>query len=116
MRTHWRFGSNRRFVATIEWLRLCPKDGFLPQIAQTFDIRRPSLAGAHGAGANLGEQVGHLERGPGGLGALADPGLGLLAILDGQEPERHGDAGLDRRELQAARGLAGDEVEVWRLA
>jgi hypothetical protein len=29
---------NRRFVATIEWLRLFPKPGFLPQIAHTFDI------------------------------------------------------------------------------
>jgi hypothetical protein len=25
----------RRFVATIEWLRLFPKDGFFPQTAQT---------------------------------------------------------------------------------
>jgi hypothetical protein len=24
-------------VATIEWLRWCPNDGFLPQIAQTLD-------------------------------------------------------------------------------
>jgi hypothetical protein len=39
-RTRWRFGSKRRFVATIEWLRLWPKLGFLPQIAQTFDIGR----------------------------------------------------------------------------
>jgi hypothetical protein len=30
----------RRFVATIEWLRLWPNDGFLPQIAQTLDIGR----------------------------------------------------------------------------
>jgi hypothetical protein len=28
----------RRFVATIEWLRLFPNDGFLPQDAQTLDI------------------------------------------------------------------------------
>ena len=27
MRTRWRFGSNRRLVATIEWLRLWPNDG-----------------------------------------------------------------------------------------
>ena len=38
MRTRWRFGSKRRFVATIEWLRWCPKLGFFPQMAQTFDI------------------------------------------------------------------------------
>jgi hypothetical protein len=31
-------GSNRRFVATIEWLRLFPKPGFFPQMAQTLDI------------------------------------------------------------------------------
>jgi hypothetical protein len=37
-RTRWRFGLKRRFVATIEWLRLWPKLGCLPQIAQTLDI------------------------------------------------------------------------------
>jgi hypothetical protein len=37
-RTRWRFGLKRRFVATIEWLRLWPNDGFFPQIAQTLDI------------------------------------------------------------------------------
>src|SRR5579859_1122261 len=111
MRTRWRFGSNRRFVATIEWLRLCPNDGFLPQIAQILDIDS-SLAGANGAGADLGEQVGHLERSPCRLGALADTGLRLRLVLDRQEAERDGDTGLDRGQLQAARGLAGDEVEV----
>jgi hypothetical protein len=34
-RTRWRLGSKRRFVATIEWLRLFPKDGFFPQTAHT---------------------------------------------------------------------------------
>jgi hypothetical protein len=29
--TFWRLGLNRRFVATIEWLRLCPNAGPLPQ-------------------------------------------------------------------------------------
>jgi len=38
MRTRWRFGSKRRFVATIEWLRLFPKEGPFPQTAQTLDI------------------------------------------------------------------------------
>jgi hypothetical protein len=28
-------------VATIEWERLCPKAGFLPQTEQTLDIGRP---------------------------------------------------------------------------
>jgi hypothetical protein len=37
-RTRWRFGLKRRFVATIEWLRLWPNDGFFPQITQTLDI------------------------------------------------------------------------------
>ena len=27
IRMRWRFGSKRRFVATIEWLRLFPKEG-----------------------------------------------------------------------------------------
>ena len=40
-RTRWRFGSKRRFVATIEWLRLWPKLGFFPQTAQTLDIGGP---------------------------------------------------------------------------
>jgi hypothetical protein len=30
MRTFWRFGSKRRLVATIEWLRLCPNEGPFP--------------------------------------------------------------------------------------
>ena len=30
-RTFWRLGLNRRLVATIEWLRECPKEGPLPQ-------------------------------------------------------------------------------------
>jgi len=37
IRTFWRFGLKRRFVATIEWLRLWPNEGFFPQIAQTLD-------------------------------------------------------------------------------
>lgn len=31
-RTFWRFGSKRRFVATIEWLRLWPNAGPFPQL------------------------------------------------------------------------------------
>ena len=34
-RTRCRFGLKRRFVATMEWLRLLPKPGFFPQMAQT---------------------------------------------------------------------------------
>ena len=44
MRTRCRFGLNRRFVATIEWLRLLPKPGFFPQMAQIFDMRRRMVA------------------------------------------------------------------------
>ena len=39
-RTFWRFGSKRRRVATIEWLRLFPKDGPFPQLWQTLAIAR----------------------------------------------------------------------------
>src|SRR6478609_1381694 len=38
MRMRWRFGSKRRFVATIEWLRLLPKLGLRPQTEQTLDM------------------------------------------------------------------------------
>ena len=37
IRIFCRFGSKRRLVATIEWLRLLPKPGFLAQIEQTRD-------------------------------------------------------------------------------
>jgi DNA-3-methyladenine glycosylase I len=37
-------GSKRRFVATIEWLRLCPKPGFFPQTAQILAMSRKSVA------------------------------------------------------------------------
>jgi SAM-dependent methyltransferase len=44
IRTRWRLGSKRRFVATIEWLRLWPNPGFFPQTEQTFGMRPRSLA------------------------------------------------------------------------
>jgi hypothetical protein len=43
IRTRWRFGSNRRFVATIECERWFPNAGFLPQIAQTLLIAGGSV-------------------------------------------------------------------------
>jgi hypothetical protein len=46
IRTFWRFGLNRRLVATIEWLRLCPKAGFLPHTKQTFGTARKASNGA----------------------------------------------------------------------
>ena len=42
MRTRCRFGSKRRLVATIEWLRLFPKDGPFAHTWQTLDIA-PSI-------------------------------------------------------------------------
>src|SRR2546429_3523921 len=45
-RTRWRFGLKRRLVATIEWLRLLPKPGPFPQMAQTLDIRPTTIARA----------------------------------------------------------------------
>jgi hypothetical protein len=36
MRTFWMFGSKRRGVARIEWLRLLPNWGLLPQTLQIF--------------------------------------------------------------------------------
>jgi hypothetical protein len=38
MRTRWRFGSNRRLVATIERLRLWPNDGPFAHTWQTFGM------------------------------------------------------------------------------
>jgi hypothetical protein len=43
-RTRCRFGSNRRFVATIEWERWLPNDGFFPQMEQIFDMAAGSVA------------------------------------------------------------------------
>ena len=62
------------------------------------------------------EQIGHLERAPHGLGALADPGLGLLDPIQCQNAERHRDARLQSGELETARGLARDLDEVRRVA
>jgi hypothetical protein len=44
IRTRWRLGSKRRFVATIEWLRLWPNPGFFPQTEQTLGMRPRSVA------------------------------------------------------------------------
>ena len=49
-RTFCRLGSKRRFVATIEWLRLCPKAGPFPQLMQTLamerGVYRPTCSGS----------------------------------------------------------------------
>src|SRR4029077_18884220 len=91
MRTRCRLGLNRRFVATIEWLRLFPNPGPFPQIAQTLDMgnrsvakasaatfAEPALAAGRGCGAQLGEQVRHLESRADSLGALVEACLRLL--------------------------------------
>ena len=48
MRTRCRFGSKRRLVATIEWLRLWPNAGPLRQMWHTFctagEYREPDLS------------------------------------------------------------------------
>ena len=74
-----------------------------------------------GPRAQEAEDVGHLERGARGLGALvalraAGTGLGLLAVVAGEHAEGDRDARLERGQLEPARGLAGDVVEVRRLA
>jgi hypothetical protein len=48
IRTRWRFGSNRRLVATIEWLRLWPNDG---PFAHTWQIL--GIGGEYKAGVQL---------------------------------------------------------------
>ena len=122
-RTRCRFGLKRRFVATMEWLRLLPKPGFFPQMAQTFDIsgrawyrssptlccscgealfvgaRLASPCSASGGRAKVREQIGHLERAANGLRALSDARLRLLDAVERENAEGDGHAGLERREL-----------------
>src|SRR3954452_16113416 len=86
-RTRCRFGSKRRLVATIEWLRLFPNAGAFPQETHTFDMERrlyrrlravPRLSGRGGCGcAQAGEGVRELEAGAYRVGAPADPRLSL---------------------------------------
>jgi hypothetical protein len=45
MRTFWRLGSKRRFVATIEWLREWPNPGPFLQEKQTFDTAGKASSG-----------------------------------------------------------------------
>ena len=109
-RTRCRFGSQRRFEATIECERWLPNDGFFPQMAQIFDIaggivatRRGVLPAAYclllGAGSEPREQVGHLQRGAHRVGRLRDARLGLLDRVDREHAEGDRDARLDPGEL-----------------
>src|SRR5215207_11778326 len=73
------------------------------------------------AGAEAREDVGHLERRAGRVGALVAPspagaGKRLLPRLAGQHAEGDRNARLERRQLEAARGLRGDVLEMRRLA
>src|SRR5437763_11347419 len=66
--------------------------------------------------ADLGEQVGHLECGAGGVGALVDARLRLLGGVHREDAEGDWHAGLEPGELDSRGGLAGDVLEVGRLA
>ncbi|MDX6378156.1 MAG: hypothetical protein QOE98_2459 [Gaiellaceae bacterium] len=66
MRTRWRFGSNRRFVAIMEWLRLLPNEGLRLQTEQTRDI------GSQYALALLGTQMGTVDDTPAGRITIGD--------------------------------------------
>ena len=74
-----------------------------------------------GRGAKAREQVGHLERRKRGLGALVSlrPARALLrlpAAVAGEDAEGDGNTRLEPGELEPARGLAGDVLEVRRVA
>src|SRR5258708_4204024 len=115
MRTFCRFGSKRRLVATIEWLRLFPNAGPLPQLWHTLAIRG-SLAAR-----KLGPQLRHPEHGLGRLATLvalvaARARERLLHRLARENPERARHAGVELHAHHPARGLPADEVVVVGLA
>ena len=61
------------------------------------------------------EDIRHLERGARGLGALVPqrasrPGLGLLAVVAGEDAEGDGDPGLERGELEIGRASCRERV------
>src|SRR5690349_24784488 len=74
MRMRCRFGSKRRFVATIEWLRLWPKLGLRPHSEQTLDIGDSCFGPRSGAldggersyypGGRRGGQIAAVPRSP----------------------------------------------------
>ena len=85
------------------------------RVSFTCHDRRAPSASASG-GAELREDVGHLEAGAHRLGALLEAVVRLLGLLEREHAEGDRHAGLERGELEARRGLAGDEVEVRRVA
>src|SRR3954447_11535894 len=73
IRTFCRFGSKRRLVATIEWLRECPNEGPLPQLWQTFAIGEQRMV------------AGGLAWGRGALQHLARAGAEVVRALRGAQ-------------------------------
>lgn len=102
MRIFWRLALKRRRTATIEWLRVLPNAGPLPQEKHTFAIVEGRIAASWGAGLVAGQlaaQGGHREDGAGGVGALvalaaAGPGEGLVEVADREHAEGAGHAGV----------------------
>ena len=97
-------GERRRPSGVLSAEGSAPAD---PPLVQRSALRR---------GAKLCEDVGHLEARAHGFGALLEPVVGLTRLLERQDAEGDGDAGLERRQLEAGGGLAGDVVEVRRVA
>ena len=79
------------------------------------------MAGGHGYFPGALPKWRHLDRGHGGVVTFvavraAGASFGLFHGVRGQDAESHRDAAFERDLLQSARGLAGDEVEMGRLA
>ena len=62
-------------------------------------VRLPGLLALRG-GAELREDVRHLEAGADGFGALLEPVVRLLGLLEREHAEGDRNAGLERRELE----------------
>src|SRR3954447_1664086 len=117
IRTFCRFGSKRRLVATIEWLRDWPNAGPLPQLWHTLAIGSVDATQS----AELALQQRHArarQRRVAALVALAAPRRGqrLVHVVAGDHAESAGHAGLELDLLDPPRRLGADEVEVVGLA
>src|SRR5262249_41110500 len=99
IRTRWRFGSKRRLVATIEWLRLLPNDGPFAHTWQTLGMAGEDRAARGGEGVQMAARGERL----GSMGAPSQSGTGLLE--DTALPDRY------RVVQRVARGGMGS---VWR--
>src|ERR1044072_6740735 len=124
MRTRWRFGLNRRLVATIDWLLECPNAGAFPQTAHTFDMGWPSIASAYGVADGRRRvrrsAISRAEsaaseplfpcrpRAPVVPGRPPRPPPPVRGGVGGEDAEGDGDACLEPGELEPAGGLAGD--------